>query len=117
MRRRTLLRALVGSALAAGGMLALAQKPAKVVKISARKFVFQPSALTLKRGVPVVLEFSTADVVMGFNAPELKLRADIIPGQVARVPFTPERTGTFAFLCDIFCGDGHEKMTGQIRVT
>ena len=91
--------------------------PAKVVKISARKFVFQPNALALKRGEPVVLELTTADVVMGFSAPELKLRADIIPGQVARVPFTPERTGTFAFLCDIFCGDGHEKMTGQIRVT
>ena len=117
MRRRQLLRALVGGALAAGGMLALAQKPTKVVKISARKFVFQPNALTLKRGEPVVLEFTTADVVMGFSAPELKLRADILPGQVARVPFTPERTGTFAFLCDIFCGDGHEKMTGQIRVT
>ena len=117
MRRRALLRALIGGALAAGGVVALAQKPAKVVKISARKFVFQPNALALKRGEPVVLEFTTADVVMGFSAPELKLRADIIPGQVARVPFTPERTGTFAFLCDIFCGDGHEKMTGRIRVT
>jgi len=55
--------------------------------------------------------------VMGFNAPDLKLRADIIPGEVARVRFTPDRAGTFPFLCDIFCGEGHEGMSGKIVVT
>jgi heme/copper-type cytochrome/quinol oxidase subunit 2 len=24
--------------------------------------------------------------------------------------------GTFTFLCDIFCGDGHERMQGTITV-
>ncbi len=67
-------------------------------------------------GVPVVLEFVTADVVMGFNAPDFNVRADIIPGQVARVRLVPDKTGTFVFLCDIFCGDGHEGMSGQIHV-
>ena len=116
MRRRALLRSLIGTALVTSGVLTLAQKPPPVVKISARKFAFTPGEVTLKRGVPVVLEFSTADVVMGFNAPELDLRADIVPGQVARVPFTPQRAGSFEYLCDIFCGEGHEKMTGRIRV-
>ena len=117
MRRRTLLRALAGGALAALGVAAVAQKPPKVVRIKARKFSFTPNVLTLKKGQPVVLELTTADVFMGFNVPELNLRADIVPGQVARVPFTPERTGTFDFVCDIFCGEGHEKMSGKIRVT
>jgi cytochrome c oxidase subunit II len=66
--------------------------------------------------VPVTLEFVTADVVMGFNAPDFKARADIIPGQVSRVRLTPDKTGTFTFLCDIFCGEGHEGMSGQIHV-
>jgi cytochrome c oxidase subunit 2 len=87
------------------------------VHISARKFVFQPNELKLKRGVPVILELTTADVLMGFYAPDLNLRAEIVPGQVARVPFTPDRAGTFEFVCDIFCGEGHEKMSGKIRVT
>jgi len=117
MRRRSLLRALIGGALAAGGVVALAQKPAKVVKISARKFVFQPNALALKRGEPVVLEFTTADVVMGFSAPDFQTRADIIPGKVARVRLVPDKIGTFMFLCDIFCGSGHENMNGTITVT
>jgi cytochrome c oxidase subunit 2 len=44
------------------------------------------------------------------------VRADIIPGQVARARLVPDKTGTFVFLCDIFCGDGHEGMSGQIHV-
>jgi cytochrome c oxidase subunit 2 len=115
VNRRALLASWIGAAAAASGIVALAQQPLTVA-IRARKFAFSPTEVTLKRGVPVVLEFTTADVVMGFNAPQLNLRADIVPGQLARIAFTPERSGTFEYLCDIFCGEGHEKMTGTIRV-
>jgi len=117
MTRRMLLRALAGGTLAALGVGALAQKAPKVVRIGARKFSFTPNVLTLKKGQPVVLELTTADVFMGFNVPELTLRADIVPGQVARLAFTPEKRGSFDFVCDIFCGEGHEKMSGKMRVT
>jgi cytochrome c oxidase subunit 2 len=39
-----------------------------------------------------------------------------VPGQVARVHLKPDKTGTYAFLCDIFCGTGHENMNGTIKV-
>ena len=65
----------------------------------------------------MVLEFTSPEIVMGFYAPALNLRTVIVPGQTARVPFTPQRAGTFGFLCDIFCGDGHEAMSGTIVVT
>ena len=29
----------------------------------------------------------------------------------------PDKTGKFTFSCDVFCGDGHEEMTGTIVVT
>jgi cytochrome c oxidase subunit 2 len=32
------------------------------------------------------------------------------------VRLTPGKAGTFVFLCDIFCGDGHEGMSGKIHV-
>ncbi len=113
MKRRMLL----GVFLAALFETSLAQKPeAKTVQITARKFTFTPNVVTLKKGVPVVLEFTSADVFMGFNAPDLNIRADIIPGQTARLRFTPDKAGSFVYLCDIFCGDGHERMTGKIRV-
>jgi cytochrome c oxidase subunit 2 len=115
--RRRWVGGLLALAGAAAGIRALAQPPERVVKVVARKFVFLPSEIELKRGEPVVLEFTSPEVVMGFNAPGLKLRTDIIPGQTALVRFTPDRAGTFPFLCDVFCGDGHEGMSGKIVVT
>jgi len=88
----------------------------KVIKITARRFTYLPNEVTLKKGVPAVLEFTSADVVMGFSAPDFNVRADIVPGQVARVRLVPDKVGTFTYLCDIFCGDGHEQMNGTIRV-
>jgi cytochrome c oxidase subunit II len=116
-RRRVLMAgAAAGLAGASIATYVLAQAPEQVIHVSARKFAFLPREITLKQGVPVVLEFVSADVVMGFSAPDFKVRADIIPGQVARVRLVPRQIGTFDFLCDIFCGDGHEGMSGRIHV-
>ena len=116
MKRRTLLSATLGALFAGAGAWALAQPKEQVVKIVARKFTFLPNMVTLKKGVPAVLEFTAPEVVMGFNAPDFNIRADIVPGEVARVRFTPDKVGTFDYLCDVFCGDGHERMSGKIRV-
>lgn len=115
-RRRLLAAGAVAAAGAFLGAGGLAQAKESVIRVTARKFVFLPREIRLKKGVPVVLELVTADVVMGFNAPDFKVRADIIPGKVSRVRFTPDKTGSFVFLCDVFCGDGHEGMSGQIHV-
>jgi cytochrome c oxidase subunit 2 len=112
VKRRLFVVGAVAAALAAFSVGA----QERVVRITARKFSYSPSVVTLKKGVPVVLEFTTEDVAMGFNAPELNLRADILPGQSSRVRFVPDKTGSFVFLCDIFCGDGHEKMSGTLKV-
>ena len=117
LARRRVTTALGGMALAVALGLRAAEPKEKVVKILARRFTFTPNKLTLKEGVPVVLELTTADVLMGFNAPDFDARADIIPGKVARVRLNPDKVGTFTFLCDIFCGSGHETMSGTIVVT
>ncbi|HXM83409.1 MAG TPA: cupredoxin domain-containing protein [Burkholderiales bacterium] len=93
-----------------------AEPKEKVIKITAKRFDYTPGKLTLKKGEPVILEFTTLDVLMGFNLPDFQLRADIVPDKVTRVRFVPDKTGTFTFLCDIFCGTKHEEMNGTITV-
>ena len=112
MKRRLFLGS---AALAALGALP-AWSQERVVRIAARKFVFEPDEVTLKLGEPVVLELTTADVHMGFKAVELGVRADILPGQVTRLKLTPAKAGHFGFFCDVFCGDDHELMSGTIHV-
>jgi cytochrome c oxidase subunit 2 len=114
-------RRLLLSAAAVGGLGALtaivaAQPQERIIRVVAKKFDFTPGEIHLKRGEPVVLELTTLDVVMGFNAPDFGVRCDIVPGEVSRVRFIPGRAGEFAFHCDIFCGSGHEGMTGTIVV-
>ena len=87
------------------------------IHITAKKFEFTPDTITLKKGEPVVLVLSSQDRKHGFNLRAFGIRADINPGETARIQFNPNKTGKFTFSCDVFCGEGHEDMTGTIVVT
>jgi cytochrome c oxidase subunit II len=88
----------------------------QVIRISASTFDFKPSQIVVKKGVPVTLEFVTQDRHHGFKLAAFGLQADIQPGTVGKLRFVPDKVGTFVFLCDVFCGDGHEEMSGTLRV-
>lgn len=88
----------------------------QVIKVTAKKFEYSPQEIVVKKGVPVVLEFTSLDRMHGFNCPELKIRSDILPGKASTVRFVPDKAGVFPFHCDNFCGTGHERMRGTIKV-
>lgn len=88
----------------------------RVVKIVAQRFSYTPREIVLKKGQAVVLEFASQDFVHGFKIPDLDIRADLPPGKMTRVHVTPEKAGVYDFLCDNFCGSGHEDMNGRIIV-
>lgn len=88
----------------------------QVVQITAQRFKYTPNEIVVKKGRPVILAFSSRDFVHGFNVPALKLRADLPPGVITRVSFTPVQVGEYPFVCDNFCGEGHEDMHGRIVV-
>lgn len=112
-----ILAAVLGTGLVSVGDYASTSGEYPVIKIVAKKFDYTPNVIKLKKGVPVVLEFTTLDVFMGFKVPDLGVRTDIIPGKVLRVRLVPDKVGTFPVVCDVFCGSGHEDMTGTIIVT
>jgi cytochrome c oxidase subunit 2 len=89
----------------------------RVIHITAKKFEFSPDSITLKKGETVVFEISSEDRKHGFNLHAFGVRSDVLPGKVSSIRFTPDKTGKFTFSCDVFCGDGHEDMTGTVVVT
>jgi cytochrome c oxidase subunit 2 len=88
----------------------------RVIKIVAKRFDYTPNEIVLKTGQPVRLEFTSIDFVHGFKIPDLNVRADLPPGRVTIIRLTPEKAGVYDFLCDNFCGSGHEEMSGKIIV-
>nr|WP_272881532.1 cupredoxin domain-containing protein [Fundidesulfovibrio soli] len=95
---------------------AWAQGTEEVVRITAKRFDFAPAEIVLTKGRPVVLELTSADRLHGFKCPALGIRVDVEPGKVTRVPLTPDKAGSFPFVCDVFCGEGHDEMSGVIVV-
>ncbi|WP_229258949.1 cupredoxin domain-containing protein [Duganella flavida] len=97
-------------------VLAQAKTKERVIKIEARKFRYQPNVIEVKKGEAVVLEFTAVDFPHGFSLPEFQLRADLMIDKPVRVSLKPDRVGRFGFLCDNFCGSGHEEMAGTLIV-
>lgn len=115
-QRRALLR-LAGLLAAAGGAGWLeAAESERVIEVVAKRFSFTPAEIELERGEPVTLAISSLDFAHGFNVPDFGVRADLMPGRVTRIALRPMQAGRFDFLCDNFCGDGHETMHGVLIV-
>ena len=116
-RRQWLTRALAGSALTAGGIAGWAQAQApRQISLVAKRFAFTPNEIPIKVGERIVLLLESLDYEHGFSVPDLRLRADFVPGRVTRVELQATKAGTLDFLCDNFCGDDHEDMHGRFIV-
>jgi cytochrome c oxidase subunit 2 len=88
----------------------------QVIHLTAKKFQYSPSEITVKKGQPVAIEIVSLDRKHGFLIPDFKIRTDVKPGGQNVVRFTPDKAGTFNFHCDLFCGSGHEGMEGTLVV-
>ncbi|WP_332816180.1 c-type cytochrome [Ramlibacter sp.] len=67
-------------------------------------------------GQPVKLVLRSKDVLHNFGVAELRIKMDMVPGQVTYAWFTPTRTGSFDLLCEELCGIGHFAMRGRVVV-
>ena len=97
--------------------VAQAQAPATRIEVDVRKFAFAPAEIRVKKGQTVTFVLSTTDFVHGFAIPDFNARADVIPGKPTEMTITPDKAGSFHVLCDNFCGEGHDKMSGFLVVT
>jgi len=72
--------------------------------------------LHLPLNEPVTVKVTSGDVIHGFWAPEIRLKADMVPGLVNTLRFTPTRPGTYRIVCTEFCGVAHGAMVGKIVI-
>jgi cytochrome c oxidase subunit II len=89
----------------------------KRIEIIAKKFTYEPDAITLKKGQPVVLVMRSVDVTHGLKVDELNITTrDIKKSRETDIQLTPQQTGHFVGQCANFCGTGHGEMKLQIDV-
>lgn len=93
-----------------------AQDEPRVIEVVARRFRFEPAEIPLKANEKVIIAIRSLDFVHGMNIPDLHLRLDLLPGRVTRLELQPKAPGVIEFLCDNFCGEGHEQMQGRFVV-
>jgi cytochrome c oxidase subunit II len=108
--------AFVASLLALGSSPARAQDEPRVIAITARRFEFSPSRITLAKGETVKLRITSEDVTHGLFVRPLGIDTEIVPGQVTELTVTPPAAGTYRAICDHFCGAGHGGMKMTIVV-
>ncbi len=98
-----------------GSVYAVPETPIPVLSM---QYGFQPNVLRMRAGRTYHLQFASRDVAHGFS---LQLGAGswnimIMPGSMAMLEVQPNRPGEYLFLCNEYCGIGHQFMSGKIIV-
>lgn len=102
--------------LALSGFSSVQDSP-KRIEVSAKKFAYTPSVITLKKSEPIVLVLTSDDVTHGLKFKELNLNTKFGKGKPSELAFTPDKAGDFVGHCSVFCGSGHGSMTLTLHVT
>jgi cytochrome c oxidase subunit II len=119
VNRRRFLEAAAVSAAAGGAVCAAAAIGAsspRRIEVKGSKFAFTPSEIKVRKDEAVVFVLTAEDFPHGFALPEFKVRRDFLPGKVVELPFTADKAGKFHLICDNFCGEGHDMMSGWLVV-
>jgi cytochrome c oxidase subunit II len=110
MKRALLLAFLLLPALVVTARAADRDEAPRTIAITAKRFEFVPSTITLKKGETVKLVVTSEDVTHGFFLRPLKIDTDLVPGKTEEMTVTPQTAGTFTAICHHFCGAGHGNM-------
>jgi cytochrome c oxidase subunit II len=89
-----------------------------VVRVSAERFAFTPSEVTVPPGATIEFQLKSDDTSHGFRIVGQSIDQTIPKrgrGQ-ATVLFSPPEPGTYVFECSRMCGAGHSFMRGVIHV-
>ncbi len=89
---------------------------AREITVTATDFAFSPAEITVKKGESIKLTLVNADGRHGIAIPAFGVNLRPAPGGSESTVFTADRTGSFPFFCNVFCGGGHGEMRGTLTV-
>ena len=93
-----------------------ADLPPHEIRITVKKYEYQPNVIHVKEGERVRLILTALDRKHGFELKEWKIKTEVEKGQEAVVEFLASRAGEFEFKCSVFCGLGHWGVKGKLIV-
>jgi len=86
------------------------------VTLKAEDIKWDPTTITVKANQPVVITIqNTGTLKHNFTLQDFGVNQDVDPGKTETVTFTPNKTGSFQFFCNI---PGHKEagMVGTLTV-
>jgi cytochrome c oxidase subunit 2 len=72
--------------------------------------------IRVPKGVPIVLQLRSVDVIHSFYVPNLRQKVDVVPGTTTHLWFEAKETGEFEIACAQHCGVHHYKMRGVLTI-
>ncbi|HIH31754.1 TPA: hypothetical protein HA235_03540 [Candidatus Woesearchaeota archaeon] len=89
----------------------------KTINIVGYNFGFDVTGPQINKGDNVKIIFSVTSGTHGLAIPGLNVdTAPISPGQEKVLEFTADKSGTYDFYCNTYCGSGHREMTGTLVI-
>ncbi len=86
------------------------------IQMTAKKYEFNPSVVTVKKGEHVRIIITATDRDHGFKLDAFKINQHLKKGEPATLEFTADQAGQFPFQCSVICGMGHHRMKGRLVV-
>lgn len=65
---------------------------------------------------PVSVHVTSVDVIHSFWVPEVRIKADMVPGLIQTLRFTPNNIGKYRVICTEFCGTNHGDMVATMYI-
>jgi cytochrome c oxidase subunit 2 len=86
------------------------------VTMVAARYGFYPQKIEVPTDTPVTFRVASADVLHGFHVPFTNAATMVVPGYISEVTTSFPREGKYSFLCNEYCGLGHDSMWSRLVV-
>jgi cytochrome c oxidase subunit 2 len=86
------------------------------VRLVAARYSFYPQEIEVPVDTDVTFRITSPDVLHGVHVPFTNMSTMVVPGYVSEVKTRFNREGEAPFLCNEYCGLGHDYMWSKLKV-